>query len=255
MRNTTVLASLALLALAAAFALGHDETAPAPAPAEADIATPRGVALKATVHKPAKGNGAAIVLAPGQGYHRGLPLMAKGAQALADAGFVAIRYDWAYFTAKGQPSADLAAEVADLDAAVAFARKQEGVTRVLVAGKSLGSAATVRWGAAHKDDVAGFALLTPPLSDPDDPSGTDPRMAGFEKLGDGTLIVVGDNDDLCDLATLYRALQMAGSRQRVVIVPGDHGFVEGDKASPETEENVDLVVRNLVVWAKRRVAK
>src|SRR5262245_37364955 len=231
MRNTTALVSVVLVALAAAFALGHDETSPAPAPADADIPAPGGAALKATVHRPVKGNGAAVVLAPGQRYHRGLPLMAKGAQALADAGFVAIRFDWAYFTAKGEPSADLATEVADLDAAFAFAKKQEGVTRVLVAGKSLGSMTAVRWGVKHKDDAAGFALLTPPMNDPDDPSKASDRMTGFEKLGDGTLLVVGDNDPQCDLAVLYHALDVTGSRQRVVIVPGDHGFIEGAKDS------------------------
>jgi predicted alpha/beta-hydrolase family hydrolase len=251
MRNTITFATLVLLALAGAFALGGDGAGAA----DADIPTPRGVALKATVHRPATGNGAAVVLAPGQGYHRGLQLMAKGAQALAEAGFVAVRFDWAYFTAKGEPSADLATELADLDAAIAFAKKQQGVTRVLVAGKSLGSAVTLKWGAAHKDDTAGFALLTPPLNNDEDPSAIDHRMDGFEKLGDSTLLVVGDNDPLCDLAVLYRALNMAGSRQRVVIVPGDHGFVEGAKDSAETAENVDLVVRNLVVWAKRRIAK
>jgi predicted alpha/beta-hydrolase family hydrolase len=250
MRNTITFATLALVALAGALALGGD---PAGA-ADVDIATPRGVALKATVHRPAKGNGAAVVLAPGAGYHRGLPLMARGAEALAEAGFVAVRFDWAYFTAKGEPSADLTPEVADLDAAVAFARKQEGVTRVLVAGKSLGSMVTVRWGPAHKDDVAGFALLTPPMNDPEERTTPSGRMAGFEKLGDRTLLLVGDDDPQCDLSVLYGQLDSTGSRQRVVIVPGDHGLVEGEKGSPETLENVDLAVRNLVVWAKRRIA-
>ena len=251
MRTTLTLASVVLFALAGAFALGGD---PAGA-TDVKIPTPRGVSLEATVHRPAAGNGAAVVLAPGQRYHRGLQLMTKSAQALADAGFVAVRFDWAYFTAKGEASGDLATEVADLDAAVAFTKKQEGVTRVLVAGKSLGSAATVRWGAANKDAAAGFALLTPPMNNDDDPSAIDDRMTGFEKLGDTALLVVGDHDPLCDLAVLYRALNTTGSRQRVVIVPGDHAFVEGAKESAETAENVDLVARNLVVWAKRRLAE
>ncbi len=250
MRNHLTLASLVLVALAGVLALGGDPAATT----EVDIPTARGVALKANVHRPAKGNGAAVVLAPGAGYHRGLPLMTRSAEALAEAGFVAIRYDWAYFTAKGEPADDLAPEVADLDAAVLFAKKQEGVTKVLVAGKSLGSMVTVSWGQKHKDDVTAFALLTPPMNDPEDPSATSGRMNGFEKLGDTALLVVGDHDPQCDLAVLYRALDTTGSRQRVVIVPGDHGFGEGEKGSPETLENVDLVARNLVVWAKRRIA-
>ena len=250
MRNSVTLAWLALIALAGALALGGDPAGPA----DVDIATPRGVALKATVHRPAKGNGAAVVLAPGAGYHRGLPLMAKSAAALAEAGFVAVRFDWAYFTAKGEPAADLAAEIADLDAAVAFARKQEGVTKVIVVGKSLGSMVTVRWGATHRDDVAAFALLTPPMNDADDPSAPSQRLNGFEKLGDRTLLIVGDSDPQCDLAILYGALDSTHSRQRVAIVPGDHGLAEGERDSAETLENVDLAVRHLVVWAKRRLA-
>lgn len=251
MRNFVTLASLALLVLAGALARGGDPAATA----DMDIPTTRGVALKATVHRPAKGNGFAVVLAPGGGYHRGAPLMKRGAESLAEAGFVAVRFDWAYFTAKGQPADDLAPEVADLDAAVAFAKRQEGVTRVLVAGKSLGSMVTTKWGQAHKDAAAAFALLTPPMNDADNPAGISRELDGFEKLGDRTLIVLGSADPQCDLAVLYRALSTTGSRQRVVVVPGDHGLGEGGRDTPETLENVELAVRNLVVWAKRRAAE
>src|SRR5262245_8630812 len=154
MRTPLAVLSRASLAVVAALALGGDPAGPA----DVKIPTKRGAELEATVHRPAKGNGVAVVLAPGAGYHRGLPLMKRSAEALAEAGFVAVRFDWAYFTAKGQPQDDLAPEVADLDAAVAFARKQEGVTKVIVAGKSLGSMVTIRWGKTHKDDAAAFAL-------------------------------------------------------------------------------------------------
>ena len=251
MRNTPLIAALLSAGLAAFTAFAKDDAGVA----EIDLPTARGVALKANLHRPAKANGAAVVLAPGQGYHKELPLMKRGAEALTEAGFTVIRFDWAYFTAKGEPSEDLAKEVADVDAAVAFARKQEGVSKVILAGKSLGSVATIRWGKQHRDAAVGFALLTPPMNDPDDPTMIAERVAGFEKLGDNALLVVGDRDPLCDLAVLYRALQTTASRQHVVIVPGDHGFVEGEKDSKETLENVDLVVRHLVVWAKRRAAE
>ena len=250
MRNTPVIAALLIAGLVALTAFAKDDVGVA----EIDLPTARGVALKASLHKPAKSNGAAIVLAPGQGYHKELPLMKRSAEALTEAGFTVIRFDWAYFTAKGEPSEELAKEVADVDAVMAFARKQEGISKVLLAGKSLGSVVTIRWGKQHSDDAAGFALLTPPMNDYDDPTMIGEQVSGFEKLGDSALLVVGDRDPLCDLQVLYRALQNTGSRQHVVIVPGDHSFVEGAKDSPETLENVDLAVRNLVVWAKRRIA-
>lgn len=253
MRNTLAIVVVGLVAAAAAAAaLGQDGLA---APSDQEIATPRGVNLKANVHLPAKGNGAAVVLAPGQGYHKELPLMRRGAEALAAAGFTAVRFDWAYFTANGEPSPDHSTEVADLDAAVRHARKLPGVESVLVAGKSLGSMVVTRWGQAHRADAAGFALLTPPFGDPEDPTKVREGMNGFEKLGDTAFLAVGDKDPLCDLQLLYRTLASTGSRQRVVIVPGDHSFLQGEKTSPESAENIDLVIRNLVVWAKRRITQ
>src|SRR5688572_14848995 len=96
---------LLLLPLASGSARGEG---PAAKVEEVKVATPRGVTLEATLHRPGKGNGAAVVIAPGQGYHRGLPLTTRTAEGLAEAGFVALRFDWGYFTAKGKPSERLA---------------------------------------------------------------------------------------------------------------------------------------------------
>jgi len=75
------------------------------------IGTPRGVELKATLNVPDRMNGTAVILAPGKGYHSGLPLMETCAVKLAEAGFLAIRFDWAYFTAGAAPAPDLSTEI------------------------------------------------------------------------------------------------------------------------------------------------
>jgi len=245
MRNTLVAAVVVAAALAALSAFGKDDAGPS----EVDIATARGVALKAVVHRPAAANGAAIVLAPGQGYDKEKPLLKRGAEALAEAGFVAIRFDWAYWTAKGEPSSGYATEIADADAVVAFARKQTGVTKVLLAGKSLGSMVALAWSNAHEGSLAGLALLTFPNTKESNPSADD-----LAKCGMAPLMVSGDADPLLDRTALYATAATMQRAPLVVIVPGDHGFGNGTKGSPEAAENVDLAVRNLVVWAKRRVA-
>src|SRR5687767_10713862 len=102
---TVFAAGLLLLSLQ-----GTAEDRPLASGADTPVPTARGVPLQATLHRPEKPNGTAIVLAPGQGYHRGLPLMQRGAEALAGAGFLVLRFDWAYFTAKAQPAEDFGAE-------------------------------------------------------------------------------------------------------------------------------------------------
>lgn len=247
MRYGMVVSGIVLLGVAALVAFGKDDP---PSVADVDAPLARGGSLKATVHRPAKGNGCAVVLAPGGGYHKELPILKRSAEMLADAGFVAIRFDWAYFTAKKQPSDDLSTEVADVDSMVAFAKKQEGVTKTLLVGKSLGSEATLAWSLQHEDQVAGLALLTFPTT-PD----ANPSAADLAKSDLAPLVVCGDHDPMVDLAALYSIAAKAQHPPRIVIVPGDHGFTNGDKASADTAENVELAARNLVVWAKRRLAE
>lgn len=253
--------AFALLTAAAIAAVSVVATAPralsegAAAVAGVDVPTARGVALKANLHKPAKSNGTVVVLAPGQGYHRELPLMKRSAEALADAGFTALRFDWAYFTAKGQPSEGFATEIADVDGAIAFAKKESGAAKVLLAGKSLGSFVAAQWASAHAADLAGVALLTLPLHDQDAPDRPDERAAVAKTLPFEALIICGDSDPIASRPSIYKFAAEMTKPPRLVIVPGDHGFQPASKNEAEKLENVELAVRALVVWAKREAAK
>jgi hypothetical protein len=76
------------------------------------------------------------------------------------------------------------------------------------------------------------------------------RIDGVE-----TRVVCGDDDAIARRPAICRfAVQMARP-PRVVIVPGDHGFAPSSKDEAEKLENVDLVVRALVVWAKRQTQR
>jgi predicted alpha/beta-hydrolase family hydrolase len=249
MRTSSVAGLVVVAALAAAAipALSADGGSVADVP----IPTARGVALQGTLHLPAAPNDVAVVLGSGQGYSREKLLLRRSAEALAEAGFTAVRFDWAYWTAKGEPSEGLAAEVADYDAAAAFARKQPGVKRLLVAGKSLGSLVAERWATAHAADVAGVALLTLPVNEPDKPDVPMDDENAVAKLPFEALIVCGDRDPLADRRALYRLAASLPKAPQVVVVPGDHGFQGPSKDPAETAENVELAVRALVLWARR----
>jgi predicted alpha/beta-hydrolase family hydrolase len=223
--------------------------------AEIAIPTARGVNLAANIHRPAVSNGAVVVLAPGQGYHRDLPLMKRSAELFAEAGFTAVRFDWAYFTAKGQPADDLATEVADTDAAVAFAKKLAGVKHVFLAGKSLGSIVAAKWAVAHPKDLAGLALLTLPIHDPADPAMAAARAAPARAVPYEALVVCGDADPLAPRKELYAFCAAMERTPQLVVVPGDHGFNGPKKDEAEKLENVELAARALVVWAKRRLVE
>jgi len=215
------------------------------------IPTPRGAALQATHDQPNEPNGAAVVLAPGRGYHRGLPLLQESAAALTAAGFHVVRFDWAFFTAKGQPSGDLSVELEDLDAAIAYARGIDGVRRVVLAGKSLGSIAALLRASARSDDLAGVVLLTFPLHDPADETKRFPESEKLAALELPSAVITGDDDPACKLKPLYALAARCARAPSIVIVPGDHSFKEGDDAA-KAAANVRFAAQALVSWARRR---
>lgn len=242
--------SLAGLLVAAPARTARGGDAP-PAVESVKVATARGVALEATLHRPAKANGTAVVLAPGQTGGRDRPIVKRTAEGLAAAGFTVLRFDWAYFTAKGKPAEDLAPEVADLDAAVAHAKKLPGVSKVLLGGKSLGVMAIVERLAKTPDDAAALLLLTPPLLLGDTP------WPGADRLAETTvpvLLVAGDHDPLCPLPTLYAFAARCKAPPRVVVVPGDHGLAKAKGDESETDDNVALCAAAAVLWARRLAA-
>lgn len=219
---------------------------------EVSIPTPRGVQLKGTVNAPAKPNGGAVVLAAGKGYHGGLPLLKACAERLAAEGFFVVRFEWAYFTAKKEPAPDLAPEIEDLEAAIAYAKRIDGVRKVIVAGKSLGSVAALLRAEKKADDVVGVALLTFPVHEPGEPGKTFPEAEKVANLKVPVLILCGDHDDLCNPSAVYALAATCETPPTVVIVPGDHTFKEGDDAAKE-KENIELAAHALAVWAKRRL--
>lgn len=201
-----------------------------------------GTRLAALVDVPAgTARGPAVVLAPGQGYHMGLPALASTAQALQAQGLVVFRFNWAYLGAEppGRPSPDLSAELQDLQAVLQAARAHPRVDpqRIVVAGKSLGS--VVAWRAFTADAQLQAALLLTPVCSRVPQGGGAPQPEGPQNYPGlaaerrPTLWIAGDADPLCEPGALYALAASAPKRPRVAIVGGDHGFE--DRARPAAE--------------------
>jgi predicted alpha/beta-hydrolase family hydrolase len=242
-------ASAAILVAAGLPASARGGDGPEPAVEEVKIPRPAGTPLAATLHHARQWGKTAVVMSPGQGGGRERPIVKRTAEMLAASGFVVVRFDWSFFTAGGKtPSEDFAAEVADLDAAVAYARAISGVTRVLLAGKSLGVIAIGERLAKHPDDAAGLLLLTPPLRLGDEPW---KGAANLLRSKVPTMLLVGDHDDLCPLPVLFEHASKCDIPPRVVVVPGDHGLAKSKDDPKETDANTALAAAATSLWALR----
>lgn len=222
------------------------------------ITVPRGdgVSISAIVDLPAgAGKVPAVVLAPGQGYHMGLPVLESTARALNEQGIAVIRFNWGYFTAvpRGQPSADLSAELRDLQAVLAAARAHARIDaqRVSVGGKSLGSG--VAWRAFVADRQLRSALLLTPVCSRIPKGENAPRpearenYPGLDAETRPSLWISGDADPLCAPALLYAFAATGQRHTRVAVVGGDHGFE--NRALPAAEAEAFRAVNLKAVTA------
>ena len=217
------------------------------------IATPReDVALEGVLHMPAQPSGVIVVIGSGRGYHMDLPLLKRTAEALQDVGIAALRFNWAYFTAQGKHAPDLATEIEDLNAAIAFAKQQPGIEHVVLAGKSLGSVAAALRARAKHDDLAGLMLLTFPVHPPEDPKQLTPVARSMQVWNKPLLIACGDADPYSLPGPLYRYVAGFGQAPKLVLAPGDHGFngPGGREDEATTRANVALAAHGIARWAR-----
>lgn len=219
---------------------------------------PRGAKVPLAIHFPAEGapfkdaqgKRPALLIAPGQGYHMGLPLIAGLAEEAAQAGLVTARFDWAYTAAKGRPAPDLASELEDMETALKalLADPRVDPQRVFIAGKSLGTLVAYRVFRAHPK-LKGLFLLTPVAR-----GGVAVNYPKLEETKRPILMTLGNRDPLCSLPTLYAALAKTKGNVATVVVAGDHGMNLGDWRDPAFKErnaaNVKAALRGTVHWAR-----
>jgi predicted alpha/beta-hydrolase family hydrolase len=174
-----------------------------------------------------------VVLAPGQGYHMGLPAMEQTAKEMVAQRIAVYRFNWAYFSndaKSGRPSKEYVAEIEDMTAVLTKARIDPRVAKdkIAVAGKSLGS--FVAWQVLAKNkDIKGGLFLTPVCSEIQSGSAIGSSIAAENYPGISSekrplAFIAGEADPLCATPALYQYVSQAGGPTRISIVGGNHGF-------------------------------
>jgi len=197
------------------------------------ISTSDGRSVEVSVYAPeATGRRPCLVVAPGAGYHRGMPIITDLAHQAAAAGLVVVTFDWEFFTGQSRPSEGFADEVADLEAVISFARRHPRVepSKIVLAGKSLGSVVAHRVFAGDAG-LVGLVLYTPLIRQPGALADLYSEAASGSRP---VAMALGDADPNCPLAVLYRALGAAQRQVPVVVVGGNHGLELGDGSDPAT---------------------
>ncbi len=206
------------------------------------LTTPRGATVSVLADWPdaerfGPGPYPTLVLASGAGYHQRMPLQEAIAESLSAAGIGVLRFDWAYFSAKGQPSADLGPEREDLQTVLAHARglKHVDAERLAVGGKSLGS--LVAWQVFREDPALQSAVMLTPLCTRQVDGVVQAVTAERYPKAEApdlrpVLWLLGDRDPSCVPAVLHEFLQTR-PQDRVRVLDGDHGLERRDLPAPE----------------------
>ena len=192
-----------------------------------------------------------VIISPGRGYHKDLPLIKDMSSLAVQEGFVVIRFNWSFFTAKSQPSADGSAELADIEAAITMAKQIPSVdsTRIYLVGKSMGSIIAYHAFRSHLE-LRGCILLTPIIPEKGMGSAYYPGLAEEERQ---LAFILGDKDIYnCALPNLYDYLATVGKAIPTVVLSGAHSFEEAAEGSEEiNRENNSMAIETSVYWLKR----
>jgi uncharacterized protein len=172
------------------------------------------------LHRPESPRGDAIVLSHGAGSNHTAPLLVKMSQALADAGYLALRYDLPFRRQGNKGPLLAAAQARDREgvaAAIAALRSQvDG--RVFAGGHSYGGRQTAM-AAAEKHGLAdGLLLFSYPLHPPKKPE--QKRTAFFPELRTPALFVHGTSDDFGSPEELREAIALIPARTDLLLVEG-----------------------------------
>ncbi len=214
-----------------------------------------GLPAKLSVQKPAGvGPFPCVIICPGRGYHMELPLIKDFADQAVLAGFVALRFDWTFYTRGTNPSADGMQELGDIETMLNLAKQTTGVdtTRIYIAGKSFGSLYGYAVFQEHKE-LKGCLLLTPII--PDGVSGAD-YYPGLADESRKVVFILGSEDyNNCRLNNLYSYLAGCKNPIPVVALAGAHSFNQAGESQDERLLGIDVfnlqqAVSACVYWLK-----
>ena len=162
--------------------------------------------VRGVLHRPPVPNGDAVALTHGAGSNASAPLLVRMAVALAEAGYVVLRYDLPFRVErpKGPPFPAMAArDRAGIARAVDALRKLVG-GRVFAGGHSYGGRQTAMAAAEYGELAGALLLLSYPLHPPRKPERM--RISFFPELRTPALFVHGTADPFGTVPELRAAM-------------------------------------------------
>jgi predicted alpha/beta-hydrolase family hydrolase len=198
------------------------------------------------------GDPTVVVLAHGAGNDMGSAFLIEFAEAIREAGHVAVRFNFPYKEEGKKAPNPQPLLMATYRAVLDAVREKTGAARPFIGGKSMGSRMAT-YLAAEGDEIAGLVLLGYPLH----PAGRPDRIrnAHFPDIRVPTLFLEGDRDSLCDLALLRESLETFGGDATLHVLPdGDHSFKVRKKSGRTNEETMAEAKGALLRWLAGRAA-
>ncbi len=210
--------------------------------------------LEGNLHLPAgETPGPGLVIAPGSSYPKEGAIIESLARQAVPAGWAVLRFDWSYTTYGGGASSSRKREAAELEAALAFLGSQPACdpNRLVVAGKSLGSAVAYKVFTNHPELTAAI-LLTPVFRTAE---GAGKTYAGLAQERRPVLLVTGERDPLNKPPVMAAHLATAGEHIVTEVVAGDHGLCLSRRKDPDSQaanrDNIDAALASVVRWLGR----
>jgi hypothetical protein len=169
-------------------------------------------------------------------------------------GLVAVRFDYTYYTAKGEPSKGLTDETDQFNAVLDEALKDPRVDakRIIIAGKSLGSVVAHRV-FSQNASYLGEVLLTPVIPTLEDGQRLYPNLV---LSGRPAVLVIGNQDtENAPMGVVYNFLKDSSRKIMLVTVAGDHGYQISQDSGPNARRlngaNVDSALDVAEYWVRQ----
>lgn len=192
----------------------------------------------------------AIILLPGQSYHKDLRLLKDFALKAVKAGFVVLRFDWSFFYNKEKsPSKNLEREEADFAAVLKFARESQRIRqdRIYLVGKSLGSIVATKAFLKHKS-IRALTLLTPVMKAREQ---GERFYGGMLSENRQMLVIHGAQDKFAPYA-MVQAFFAPNENVELYSLPGNHslnmGKDFGQTGIEFSRKNIQLAIDNMLHW-------
>jgi dienelactone hydrolase len=203
------------------------------------------IAYDTIVHRPAgQGPFPLLVIAPAKEYTMTGDLFRQLGERAAEAGYLTVRFNWRFVTARQAPSNDLSRESEDLVRVLRHfaARPDVDPSRIVLAAKSFGSRVAMREAA---DLVQAVLLLTPNCT-VDQPfrSSYRPLLTRHRPVH----IVISAQDPYAVIDQIQEAMPDLGPRAGLdLLTKGDHNFATTDTGSTANQARA---IEYCMAWLK-----